>query len=165
MTPVWLAPTARSISWWALAAGAACLVTATAAAEYTGRSPAELVGVIAAALAAAVVVGLRDPAAALLAAVPTSLAVRRGRRLVLLVPVELAIWAATVDRSLGGVVALTAAGLAAAVWAPGSAGLAAGVAVPLVWVVAARAGGLTWDQHSQLVTIAALAALWTGRNR
>jgi hypothetical protein len=163
--PAWLTPTVRSISWWPLATVAACIAATTAAAEYADRSAVDLVGVVAAALAAAVVIGLRDPAAALLSAVPTSLAVRRARRLALLVPVEVAVWMAAVDRSLGGLAALTAAGLAVAVWAPGSAGLAAGVAVPLAWVVAARAGGLAWDLHSQLVTVAALAALWTGRNR
>lgn len=165
MTPAWLAPTARSISWWPLTVVAALLIVTTTAVEHAGRGQGDFLGVAAAALAAAVVAGLRDPAAALLSAVPTSVAVRRARRLALLAPVELAIWVAAVDRSLGGLVALTAAGLAVAVWAPGSAGLAAGVAVPLGWAVLARAGGLTWDQHSTLVTIAALAALWTGRDR
>ena len=50
-------------------------------ADGAGSWPVGLLGIAAAALAAAVVAGLRDPAAALLAAVPTSAAVRRARRL------------------------------------------------------------------------------------
>ena len=45
-------------------------------------------------MAAAVVVGLRDRAANLLEAVPTSAEVRRARRLTLLVPVGIAVWLA-----------------------------------------------------------------------
>ena len=130
-------------------------------------------GIAAAGLAAAVVAGFRDPAASLLAAVPTSAAVRRARRLALLLPVQIAIWLAWLvvgqrwapGLAFGGLIALTAAAIAVTVWAPERIALAAGVAVPLGWVICARAGGFVWDQHSELVTIAALAALWTGRNR
>lgn len=166
MTTAWVVPTARAISWWPLGTVGALLVGTVLLAERTPAPTAALLGIAAAALAAAVVAGLRDPAAALLAAVPTSAAVRRARRLVMLLAVELAVWA-LLDRNgelpvpFGGLVALTTTGVAVAFWA----GPAAGVAVPLCWVMAARAGGLTWDQHPALVTIAALAALWTGRNR
>lgn len=159
MTTAWVVPTARSISWWPMAVVAVLLTGTTALADAT---PVNLVGVAAATLAAGVVVGLRDPAAALLAAMPTSAAVRRARRLVLLLPVELGVsWISGSNVPLGGLVALTTAGVAVAFWA----GPAAGIAVPLCWVVAARAGGFAWDQHLTLVTIAAAAALWTGRNR
>ncbi|WP_243056644.1 hypothetical protein [Nocardioides sp. SR21] len=159
---VWLVPTARAISWWPLVAVAALLAGASALAERTDFPVVGLLGIAAAALAAAVVAGLHDAAAALLSAVPTSLAVRRARRLLLLLPVELAAsWASGLNVPLGGLVALTAAGVAVAFWA----GPLAGAAVPLAWVVVARAGGFAWDQHLALVTIAAAAALWTGRNR
>jgi hypothetical protein len=85
---------------------------------------------------------------------------------VLLLPGELAVWAlldvtGELPVPLGGLLALTAVGIAAAFWA----GPAAGVAVPLGWVVAAKAGAFDWDPYPALVTTAALAALWTGRNR
>ena len=159
MNAVWLVPTARAIDWWPLAAVAALLAGTALLADMPVGG---FVAVAAAALAAAVVAGLRDPAAALLAAVPTSVAVRRARRLVLLLPVELAIAVSSrLDVPLAGLAALTATGIAVAFWS----GPVAGVAVPLGWVMVARAGGLDWDQHTSLVTIAALAALWTGRNR
>ena len=159
MTPIWLVPTARVIGWWPLGAVAALLVGTALLAEVPLGA---FVAVAAAALAAGVVAGLRDPAAALLAALPTSVAVRRGRRLLLLLPAELAVsWVSGLHVPLGGLVAMTATGIAVAFWL----GPAAGVAVPLGWAMVARAGGLDWDQHTSLVTIAALAALWTGRNR
>lgn len=157
----WVRPTARATSWAPLATVAACLVVAQGLAEYAGARPSELTGVAAAAVAAAVVAGLRDPAAALLAAVPTSAAVRRGRRLALLAPAGLGVWLATIGGPLLGLLALTAAGLAVAVWT----GVPIGVAVPLLWVLVARAGDLDWDQHSEVVAAAAGAALWMGRNR
>lgn len=159
MNAAWLVPTVRAIDWWPLGAVAGLLAGTALVAE---RPVGGFVAVAAGALAAAVVAGLRDPAAALLSAVPTSVAVRRARRLLLLLPVELAITLASrLDVPLAGLVALTATGIAVAFWI----GPVAGVAVPLGWVVVARAGGLDWDQHTSLVTIAALAALWTGRNR
>lgn len=161
MTPAWLVPTARSIFWWPLAVVAACLAVAALLAAASGSPTAGLAGISAAGLAAAVVAGLRDPAAALLSAVPTSVAVRRVRRLALLVPVEVVAWIGAFGLPLGGLVALTAAGIAVAVWVSGP----AGVAVPLAWVLVARAGAFSWDQHTELVTIAAAAALWTGRDR
>ena len=171
--PVWLTPTVRSISWWPLVAVASCLAgisLVTYAADYW---PVKPLGIAAAGLAAAVVAGFRDPAASLLAAVPTSLAARRARRLALLLPVQVAIWLTwlvigqrwTPGLAFGGLVGLTAAAIAATVWAPERIALATGVALPLGWVISARAGGFVWDQHSGLVTLAALAALWTGRNR
>ena len=171
--PVWLTPTVRSISWWPLAAVTACLAVITAVTYSADFWPVRPLSIAAAALAAAVVAGMRDPAASLLAAVPTSAAVRRARRLALLLPVELAVWVAWLGIgqrwdagwAFGGLVALTLVGLAVALWAPGPGGLAAGVAVPLAWVIAARAGQFAWDPHSEIVTIAAAAALWTGRNR
>jgi hypothetical protein len=173
--PAWLSPTLRATSWCSLAAVAVCLAAATALSLQADTWPTGLLGVVAASVAAATVAGLRDPAAALLSAVPTSAAVRRVRRLVLLAPAALAGWLAWVGvghhwvPALGwpvaGLAALTATGVAVAVWAPARLEAAAGAAVPLTWVVTARSGGFEWDQHSELVTAAAGAAIWMGRNR
>jgi hypothetical protein len=135
-------------------------------------------------VAAALVAGLRDPAAALLAAVPTSAARRRARRQALLVPVGLALWVAFLMAArqwepglgwpLGAVTALTVTGFAVAAWAPDRIALAAGVAAPLVWYAGAHAGGsdrglaevlLAWQHHPWLVTTASLTALLLRRNR
>ncbi len=136
-------------------------------------------------LSAALVAGLRDPAAALLAAMPTSSARRRARRLGLLVPAGLALWLAyiwvsnqadpAVGWPVGPAIALTATGLAVAVWAPERIRVEAGVAAPLLWYAVARAGaeldGIAgevvagWQQHPWIVTAAACVALVLGRNR
>ena len=173
--PVWVWPTARTISWTPLAGVTGCLATAAACVALVGVWPVGLLGICAAAVAAAVVAGTRDQAAALLAAVPTSVAVRRGRRLALLLPAGLAVWltwigvghrwAPGVGWPLAGLVALTATGLAVSVWAPPALGPAAGAAVPLAWVIAAWVGGFAWEREPEFVTAAALAALWAGRNR
>ena len=134
----WMWPTARSISWAPLAVVAACLGALTA---WLDRWPADLVGIAAAAVAAAQVAGLRDPAAAVLAASPTSAAVRRVRRLMMLVPVAVGVWLGTVDVALLGLLALTAVGVAVSAWA----GVPLGVAVPLAWVVLAWAAGFDWE--------------------
>lgn len=174
MNPAWLAPTLRATSWSSLAAVAGCLAVAAVTA-YPDRWPAGLLGIVAAAVAAATVGGLRDPAASLLAAVPTSASLRRARRLLLLVPAGLAVWLGWLVAghhtlpSLGwpvaGVLALMATGIAVAVWAPDRLAVAAGAAVPLAWVVTARSGGWEWDPQPELVTAAAGAAILIGRNR
>jgi hypothetical protein len=158
----WVWPTACSIGWAPLAVVAACLAGVSALAANAATSfPVALLGVGAGAVAAAQVAGMRDPAASLLAAVPTSAAVRRARRLVMLVPVALGVWVATAGGPVPGLLALTATGLAVAVWA----GVPQGVAVPLAWVILAAAGGFAWELRPELVTVAATAALWAGRNR
>ncbi|MFC7492797.1 MULTISPECIES: hypothetical protein [unclassified Nocardioides] len=157
----WLWPTIRSISWVPLAGVTACLAALAALAEYAGAWPASMTGLAAAAVAGAIVAGMRDPAAALLSAVPTSVAVRRARRIALLVPAGLGVWLALVGGSLLGLLALTAAGLAVSVWAS----VPLGVAVPLLWVIVARAVEHDWDLRPELVTVAAGAALWMGRDR
>ncbi|MBA2955933.1 hypothetical protein GON03_16480 [Nocardioides sp. MAH-18] len=134
----WLWPTVRSISWAPLAGVSACLLAVTLV---TDNWNAGLVGIAAAAVAGAQVAGLHDPAAALLSALPTSAAVRRARRLALLVPVALGVWLATVDGSLLGLLALTVVGVAVSVHA----GVPAGVAVPLLWAIFAWSAGFEWD--------------------
>jgi hypothetical protein len=181
----WIQPTARATEWPALAAVIAGLAGVSTVATYAGRWPVGLAGITAAALAAAIVAGLRDPAANLLSALPTSAAVRRARRLALLVPAGLAAWAAHVGSarlvepatgwSFAPLIALIATAVAVTVWSPPGIGVAAGVAAPLAWVAAQRALGeppgiaadlwFGWQEHPYVVTAAAVAALLIGRNR
>jgi hypothetical protein len=181
LTPGWLLPTARATAWSPLLVVGAVLAGVSVASAATDRWPAGLLGIAASAVAAAVVAGLRDPAAALLAAVPTPASVRRARRLALLVPVAVATWLAYLAPGqhvvpdpgwpVAPALALLATGVATAVWA----GTAAGVAVPLAWAVAVKGGGalgqdvsevvLAWQHHPWIVTAAALAALLIGRDR
>ena len=154
MSAAWLVPTARAMPWQPLAAVSARPWSESAPSRRTptaGRSacwvwPRPV-------LAAAVVAGLHDPAAALLSAVPTSAARRRARRLVLLLPVALLIWLAYVAVGhhwypglgwpLGQVTALTTTGLALAAWWPGGPdrrAVGAGVAAVLLWYAVAPAG-------------------------
>ena len=180
----WLVPTARTTTWLPLAVVAVFLGGVSGLAANAGRWPLGLFVIAAGAVAAAVVAGLRDRAAALLAAVPTSASTRRTRRLAMLVPLGIAIWlgylwpAQSLVPGLGWpvapVVALIACGVAVVVWAP-RAGLAAGIAVPLVWSGASKAAPrldsnisevlLVWQHHPWIVTAAAVAALWMGRQR
>jgi hypothetical protein len=157
----------------------------TAAGADTGNWPVGLLGPAAAATAAAVVAGLYDPAANLLASVPTSAARRRVRREILLLPAGMLVWLGYVGvgRALtpglgwpvGELAALTASGQAIAVWAPVRDAVAAGVVAPLLWFAASWAGrGLdagyaevlfAWQHHPWTVTVAAAWALLLGRNR
>lgn len=177
--PTWVAPTARAVEWLPLVAVGAVLVATSTLASHTGRWPLDLVGVAAGAVAAATVAGLQDPAADLLAALPTSATRRRAHRLALLVPLALAVWMAylwpgqsvtpTPGWPLAPLVALLATGLAVVVLAPPAAAMAAGVAAPLVWTAADRVGGRlddtfrgvlsAWQHHPWLVITAAVAAL------
>lgn len=184
MNPAWLVPTVRAVPWQPLAGVAACVAVVTVVAAWADTWPVGVLGLLAAALAAGVVAGLRDPAAALLAAVPTSAARRRARRLVLLVPLGLGVWLASVVAArhwepglgwpIGTVAALTATGLAVATWAPEPVALQAGVAAPVLWYAVGWGGGLhgsaaevllAWQHHPWLVTGVATTALLLGRNR
>jgi hypothetical protein len=173
------------VPWQPLAGVAACLVAVCALAAGLGSWPVGVLDVAAAGLAAAVVAGLRDPAANLLSAMPTSAATRRTRRQVLLVPAGLAIWLAYLGAGhlwapdlgwpVGAFMALVATGSAVAVWAPERIAVEAGVAAPLVWLALARVGTsldpqyaqalFAFEHHPWIVTAAALAALLMGRNR
>jgi hypothetical protein len=180
----WLVPTVRSTAWHALAAVTLALAVVSALAANTGRWPLGLLGITAGCVAAAVVSGLRDRAAPLLSALPTSAAVQRARRLALLTVVGLGVWTAYLWSGqplvpglgwpIGPVVALIASGATLAVWAPRG-GVAVGVAVPLGWTAAAQASvGLdndfsdvvfAWQHHPWILTVAAVAALVMGRER
>ena len=183
--PAWLSPTARAVPWQPLAGVAVCLLGVVALATIRGAWPVGVLDVAAGGTAAAVVAGLRDPAADLLSAVPTSAARRRVRRLVLLVPAGLAMWLAYLVAGnllspdlgwpLGPAVALIATGCAVATWMPDRLAVEGGVAVPLLWTALARAAnGLddsvpavlsAYRDHPWVVTTAAIAALLIGRNR
>lgn len=185
MSAAWVVPTARSIPWTPLAGVAACLAAVTVVAAYAASWPQGLLHIAAAGVAAAVVAGLHDPAEALLAALPTSAAVRRARRQLLLVPAALSLWMAYLASGhlsepgpgwpLGPVTALVATGFAVAVWAPKRLAVEVGVTTPLLWYVASRAGGVlegkpgevlsAWQQHPWIVVAVAVAALLIGRNR
>ena len=180
----WLVPTARAIAWLPMAVVAVFLVVVSALAANTDRWPIGLFGLAASAVAAAVVIGLRDRAANLLAAVPTSAEVRRNRRLTLLVPPGISVWLAYLWSGqalvpwlgwpVGPVVALISTGVALAALAP-RAGLAVGVALPLAWTATAQAAGgldddvsfvlFAWHHHPWIVTLAAVAALLIGGDR
>lgn len=183
--PAWVAPTVRSVPWQPLAGVAACLVAVVALATVRGIWPVGVLDVAAAGTAAAVVAGLRDPAADLLSAMPTSAARRRARRGLLLVPAGLGVWLAylaagnLVDHDLGWhvgpAVALIATGCAVTAWLPERVAVEAGVATPFVWMAGARAwNGLhdsatpvltAYQDHPWIVTAVASAALLIGRNR
>lgn len=188
MTRAWLLPTARASEWLPLLAGAGALAALAGLSTATGRSPIGLAGVCAAVLAAATVAGLHDRAGALLAAVPTSAAVRRARRLALLTPVAVAAWLAYLavsgltSTALGWPVAehvaLLATGVAVHAWSPERLAVVAGAAAPLVWagLEAAPLGVerldpelaevlLAWQHHPWVVTLTALVATSTRRSR
>ncbi|EWT02011.1 hypothetical protein N865_20335 [Intrasporangium oryzae NRRL B-24470] len=162
-----------------------CLLGVVVLAAVRGRWPVGVLDVAAAGTAAAVVAGLRDPAANLLSAMPTSAARRQARRLMLLVPAGLGLWLAylaaanLVSRGvgwpLGPAVALVATGCAVAAWTPERFAVEAGVAAPLGWMALARAwSGLhdsvtpvltAYQSHPWVVTAVASAALLMGRSR
>jgi hypothetical protein len=131
-------PTARAVRWVPAASLAGVMVAAAALARYADR-PADIVLAIAAAgLAATVVAGLHDPAAALLAAVPVSKMQRRVVRLVLLGLPALAVWwlLATLTTSAevsgpGPLLALTACGVAIALWTPQRRAVLLGASTPV----------------------------------
>jgi hypothetical protein len=175
-------PTARSIRWAPLA-GVTGLVLAVLMLARTAQRPADVVlAVASAALACVVVAALHDPAAALLAAVPVSLARRRGLRLTLVLLPALAAWAflARVSDtspgrgSPGPLLALTAAGVVAAVWSPAHRGVLAGAFVPVLWFaldmtvpgagVASDVAGW-WHTAPWTVLVVALVVLVAGRRR
>jgi hypothetical protein len=130
-------PTARAVRWAPGTALAGLLVASAALARYADR-PADLVLAIAAAgLAATVVAGLQDPAAALLEALPASAMRRRVLRLAVVGAPALAVWwlvdSLSTARPSGPepLLALTAIGVAVAVWAPPRRGVLLGASTPV----------------------------------
>ncbi len=131
-------PTARAIRW-APATGLAALLIAAAVLARSADRPADLVLAIAAAgLAGTIVSGLHDPAAALLSAAPVSVMQRRVLRLVLVGLPAVVVW--TLVDSLanaeasgpGPLLALSACGVAVALWAPQRRAVLLGASTPPV---------------------------------
>lgn len=135
-------PTARAIRWAPAGAVAGLLLAAAALARAADRPADIVVAIAAAALAATVVAGLHDPAADLLAAVPVSTMQRRMLRLVLAGAPALALWSLldvlTPSQVFGPgpLLALTACGLAVAVWTPPRRAVVLGGATPVALFVA-----------------------------
>jgi hypothetical protein len=131
-------PTARAIRWAPAAAVSGVLLAAAVLARATDGPANMLVATAAAGLAATVVSGLYDPAASLLAAVPVSVMQRRLLRLTLLGLPALAVWS-VFDRLTvaqvsgpGPLLALTACGVAVALWGPPRNAVLLGAATPVV---------------------------------
>jgi len=130
-------PTARAIRWGPAVSLAGVLVAATVLARSAGRPADAVLTIAAAGLAATVVSGLHDPAAAMLSAVPVSVMQRRVLRLALLGLPALAVWflldTVTAGRPSGPgpLLALTACGVAVALWAPQRRAVVLGASAPV----------------------------------
>jgi hypothetical protein len=131
-------PTARAIRWPPAAALSVVLLAAAALARSTVGPANMLLATAAAGLAATVVSGLHDPAAALLEAVPVSAMQRRVLRLTLIGLPALAVWSLidwmTVAQvsGPGPLLALTACGVAVALWGPRRNAVLLGASTPVV---------------------------------
>ena len=131
-------PTARALRWAPPAGVAGLLLLVVGLAGSTGRPADTVLAIAAAGLAATVVGGLHDPAAALLAPVPVSAMRRRVLRLGLIGVPALVLWWAlvslaptTAHAGPGPLLALAACGVAVAVWAPGRVAVLLGAATPV----------------------------------
>ena len=172
-------PTARTIRWWPLGAVAVPVLGLVLLARSAGRPAEGLLLVAAAALASLVVASLRDEAATLLAPVPVSAMRRRLLRLALASAPTLLVWwglaaaGASSEPGIGPLLALTASGVAVAVWGPARWQVLAGTAVPVVWFALDRvaAGGTVgevlgwWRTDPWAVAVVAGAACVLGRRR
>ena len=175
------APTARATAWTPLIALSVGLLL-VAGVFRLRDTPSETVVVMGAAgLAAALVLAVRDPADALLAALPVSRLTRRLLRLALVTLVAAPIWLAFTlllpggERGLAPLVALTASGVAVATWLPVERDVLPAAALPLVWATAAELlGGLggfvgdladLWVRHPWPVALVALVLVVIGRHR
>lgn len=134
-------PTARVVGWGPGAAVAGLLVLSAWLAGVTDRAADVVLVLAAAGLAATVLAGMQDPAAELLAAVPVSTMRRRLLRVVLLGVPALTVWwllgvLTTTARTAGPgpLLALTACGVAVAVWTPPRHGALLGAVTPVVLV-------------------------------
>ena len=138
-------PTARAIRWAPAAALSGVLLAAAVLARSADGPANMLVATAAAGLAATVVSSLYDPAAALLAAVPVSVMQRRVLRLTLIGVPALVVWSVfdwlTVAQvsGPGPLLALTACGVAVAVWGPRRNAVLVGACTPVVLCALPRA--------------------------
>lgn len=185
--PAWVRPTVRATPLAPLAVAAGSFLLIGALVRLADGSSGPFLPLAAAGMAAALVAGLHDPAASLLAAVPASPARRRAHRLAVLLPVGLLLWTWTLVAAhlaapsggtgwpFGPVTALAATGLAVAVWAPPDARAGWGAGAVMLWFALSRiigdvdgaAGTLiwAWETDSWVVVAAALAAIAAGGRR
>jgi hypothetical protein len=174
-------PTARAIRWTPPLVMAGLLAGVGALSAAADRPMGSILVVAAVALAATVVGALNDPARSLLEALPVTAMQRRMLRLGLVGLPALALWgwlSTTVPQGeaagVGPLVALTAVGTAALVWAPPGRALAIGITVPVVWyilgTVAPASGPVAtvaeaWWEHPWPVAAVAVALCVLGRSR
>ena len=174
-------PTTRAIAWSPLLVVGGVLLAVATALRLLDSPPGSVLVLGAATMAAVLVFSLRDPAAALLAAVPISRFQRRALRLALVATVALPLWLLVADVlpgdgvALGPLLALAARGVAVATWLPVDRDTSVAAAVPLLWASAAELFGgsagpandvLTWWQTDPWwVTAAAVTLVLLGRNR
>jgi hypothetical protein len=185
--PAWARPTVRATPLAPLAVAAAAFVLLGTVVLVVDGSPEPLLPLAAAATAAALVAGLHDPAASLLAAMPASPARRLLHRLALLVPLTLLVWAGMLAAAqlaapdwrsgwpFGPVTALACTAVAVSVWAPKATNAAWGAAAPMLWFALTRVvgdpggvvGALLWAWVSDpwVVVAVALAAGVAGARR
>jgi hypothetical protein len=176
-------PTARSMAWTPVAVTATGLVAVAMLARATERGTPLALSLTAGALAALAVLALRDPAAALLAAVPLSAWRRRALRLAWIAAVVLPLWmvvtallpAVGLGTALPALLALSASALAVAVWIPDGGDPGRAAALPLLWVAAGSTVGgvggpvgdasLLWREHPWPLLAVAVVLLAAGSSR
>ncbi|MET1058534.1 MAG: hypothetical protein ABWX84_02990 [Nocardioides sp.] len=174
-------PTTRAITWAPLVAVGGLLLALGTVLRLLDGPPGPVLVLGAAAMAAALVFSLRDPAAPLLAAVPTPLIVRRVLRLALVGAVALPLWGLVATMlpgdglALAPGLALTATGVAVATWLPIDRDVSVAAAVPLFWASATEllggVGGVAGDALARWATdpwwVVAVAGLLValGRHR
>ena len=174
-------PTSRALAWSPLVAVGGSLLVVAVTLRLLDSRPGPVLALGAATMAAVLVSSLRDPAAALLAAVPVPLLQRRAVRLALVGAVALPVWllvAVTTPGdglALAPLAALTSTGLAVATWLPADRDVILAAAVPLVWVSVAvlfgdRVGFLGdaaawWQTDPWRVAAAGALVVGLGRHR
>ncbi len=135
-------PTARAVSWTPLVAATAGLLALALIVRSQQAVSPEILSLGVGATAAAIVYALRDPAAALLAAVPVSNLGRGLLRLGLAAAVALPLWLLVTAvlpgarTEVASLAALVAAGLAISSWLPEGRGVTLAAGAPLLWVAA-----------------------------
>ncbi len=176
-----LVPTARAVTWTPLFVATAGLLALAALLRAQDATSPAVLSLGAGTTAAAVVYALRDPAAALLAAVPVSGARRRLLRLGLAGCVAVPLWLFVTSAlpgagtALAPLAALAATGLAVATWLPSEGQATLAASVPLVWVAVGELfkdldGPLhvltrAWSSHSFSVVALGLVLVVLGRQR
>jgi len=176
-------PTARAIAWTPLVTVTCALLAVGAVIRSVNGNADPLLWLSAGAMASCLVFSLRDPAWALLAAVPTSRMTRNllrlglvgGLALPLLLLVTALLPGPDGSSVLAPALALATSGVAVATWTPVHRDVALAGAVPLVWAGADQlVGGLIgpagealawWHTDPWAVTTVAAVLVTLGRNR